>query len=58
MGTTILLALQVIFEQSTIHNTHSGREYELMNSGKRYRVPLCKYNRYRHSFIHLISESG
>lgn len=26
-------------------------EYELMNSGRRYRVPLCKYNRYKYYFV-------
>lgn len=28
-------------------------EYVLMNSGRRYRVPLCKYNRYKYSFVPL-----
>lgn len=30
-------------------------EYELMNSGKRYKppVPLCNHNHYKHSFVPL-----
>lgn len=26
-------------------------EYQLLSSGRRYRVPLCNHNRYKHSFV-------
>lgn len=37
--------------QDPLHVLHS--EYTLMNSGRRYRVPLCRHNRYKHSFVPL-----
>lgn len=35
----------------SLHVLHP--EYVLMNSGRRYRVPLCRHNRYKHSFVPL-----
>ena len=62
IGTPVPLNPQELFEQTTIrqaqtilsdssHPLHS--EYSLLNSGRRYRVSLCKHNRYKHSFIPL-----
>ncbi len=56
------LSLQDIFERSVrkqslkiignpSHILH--KEYELMPSGRRYRVPICKLNRYKSSLIPL-----
>ncbi|XDV36635.1 hypothetical protein PO909_006381 [Leuciscus waleckii] len=62
MGTPAPLNPQEFFEQAIFNqakNTVSDNshvlfpEFDLLNSGKRYRVPLCKYNRYKRSFVPL-----
>lgn len=59
-GIKTLGSLKDIFELCTIQQANKilsdsshvlSVEYELMNSGRRYRVPLCKHNRYKHSFV-------
>ena len=51
-----------IFEQAVIRQARNiisdplhvlNQEYVLMRSGRRYRTPTCKYNRYKHSFVPL-----
>lgn len=51
---------QELFEQATIRQANViasdcdhvlNGEYILLNSGRRFRLPLCKHNRYKHSFI-------
>lgn len=60
VGNEESLNLQQLFENSTLnqvqkivgdqtHFLHS--KYELLPSGRRYRVPLCKLNRYKNSFV-------
>ena len=53
---------QAIFEQAVIRQARNivsdpshvlNQEYVLMRSGRRYRTPQCKYNRYKHSFVPL-----
>ena len=53
---------QAIFEQTVVRQAKNiisdpshvlNSEYELMRSGRRYRMPQCKYNRFKHSFIPL-----
>lgn len=58
MGSTAPLTPQDLFELATIRqtiisdSTHAlFPEFSLMNSGRRYRVPLCKHNRLKHSFV-------
>jgi len=54
------LNLQQLFENSTLKQVQKIVEdqthflhyhYELLPSGRRYRVPLCKLNRYKNSFV-------
>ena len=56
------LTPQAIFEQTVVRQAKNiisdpshvlNSEYELMRSGRRYRMPQCKYNRFKHSFIPL-----
>ena len=53
---------QAIFEQTVVRQAKNiisdplhvlNSEYELMRSGRRYRMPQCRYNRYKHSFVPL-----
>lgn len=62
MGTQTISSLQDIFElcitqqanKILLDSSHVlYPEYTLMNSGRRYRVTLCKYNRYKYSFLPL-----
>lgn len=62
MGTPAPLNLGELFDQTIIRqakiiisdNSHVlFSEFKLLNSGKRYRVPLCKYNRYKCSLVPL-----
>lgn len=62
MGTQTISSLQDIFElcitqqanKILLDSSHVlYPEYMLMNSGRRYRVTLCKYNRYKYSFLPL-----
>jgi len=62
MGTAPPLNPQELFDQATtrqakniISDTNHALflEFELLTSGKRYRVPMCKYIRYKRSFIPL-----
>ena len=60
MGITPPLNPQDLFEQATIRQANAiltdsshvlNSEYTLLNSGRRYRLPLCRHNRYKHSFV-------
>jgi len=62
MGTQTISSLQDIFEHCTLQQANKilldsshvlYSEYALMNSGWRYRVLLCKHNRYKYSFVQL-----
>lgn len=62
MGTPPPLSLQEVLEETMIKQsrriandpTHVlSNQYELLPSGRRYRVPQCKRNRYKYSFIPL-----
>ncbi len=62
MGTPAPLNPQELFEQAICRQARSilsdkthvlYPEYRLMNSGRRFRVPLCRYNRYKYYFIPL-----
>jgi len=62
MGTRPPLNPQELFDQATIRQAKNiisdtnhalFLEFELLTSGKRYRVPMCKYIRYKRSFIPL-----
>ena len=53
-------APQDIYVQSVIRQANNTRgdpshvlhsQFEMLNSGRRYRLPLCKLNRYKNSFI-------
>ena len=53
---------QAIFEQEVVRQARNiisdplhvlNPEYVLMRSGRRYRTPQCRYNRYKHSFVPL-----
>ena len=43
------LAQNIVSDPSHVLN----QEYVVMRSGRRYRTPKCKYNRYKHSFVPL-----
>ena len=54
--------LQNIFDQAVLRQARNiisdhahvlNCEYVLMRTGRRYRTPQCKYNRYKHSFVPL-----
>ena len=54
--------LQNIFDQAVIRQARNiisdhahvlNCEYVLMRTGRRFRTPPCKYNRYKHSFVPL-----
>jgi len=56
MGTQTISSLQDIFEHCTLQQAKKilldsshvlNSEYALMNSGRRYRVLLCKHNQYK-----------
>ena len=60
MGRTDKLSLQSIYEQSVLRQAQRvlldpshilQTEYELLPSGRRYRIPKCKLNRFKYSFI-------
>ena len=62
MGMSIPLTPQKIFEDSTIRLADKilsdpahvlNSEYELLRSGMRYRVPMCRLNKYKFSFVPL-----
>ena len=62
MNTAVPVTLQHLFEQATITQADNilsdaahalASEYVLLNSGRRYRVPLCKHNRLKNSFVPL-----
>ena len=53
---------QAIFEQAVVRQARNivsdplhvlNSEYVLMRTGRRYRMPKCRYNRYKHSFVPL-----
>lgn len=59
-ASTPLITPQAIFEQSVIrqarkivsdHDHVLNPEYKLLHLGRRYRVPRCRYNKYKNSFI-------
>lgn len=60
MGAPAPLSPQELYDQAVGRQTRSllsdqthplYPEYQLLQSGRRYRVPLCKHNRYKHSFV-------
>lgn len=62
MGFPAPLSPHHLFEQATVRQaenilsdtTHAlTSEYVLLNSRRRFRVPLCKHNRFKHSFVPL-----
>ncbi len=62
MGTPAPLNPQELFEQAISRQARSilsdkthvlYPEYRLMNSGRRFRVPLYRYNRYKYNCIQL-----
>ena len=55
-------SLHTIFEQAVVRQAQNiisdtshvlNPEYVIMRTGRRYRTPTCKYNRYKHSFVPL-----
>ncbi len=60
IGRTENSSLQSIYEESVLRLAQRAlsdpahilnSEYQLLPSGKRYRAPLCKLNRFKHSFV-------
>ena len=60
MGRTEKLSLESIYDQSVLRQAQRvlsdpshilHMEYELLPSGRRYRIPKCKLNRFKHSFV-------
>ena len=56
------ITLHTIFEQAVVRQARNiisdpshvlNPRYVLMRTGRRYRTPKCKYNRYKHSFVPL-----
>ena len=56
------LTVHTIFEQAVVRQSRNiisdtshvlNPEYVIMRTGRRYRTPTCKYNRYKHSFVPL-----
>ena len=60
IGRTENSSLQSIYEESVLRLAQRASsdsahilnpEYQLLPSGKRYRTPICKFNRFKYSFI-------
>ncbi|XDV21520.1 hypothetical protein PO909_026611 [Leuciscus waleckii] len=60
IGRKEILSLESLYEQSVLREAHKivvdplhvlYTEYELLPSGRRYRFPMCRYNRFKKSFI-------